>query len=360
MSGNICAEWNSLLELAANINGNNNKFANMTRIGHLRSHFTTEKPELFNLMQRFASSQCSDPRDKVYGLRAIARDGDTFEVDYSCRLFDLLISIVSRQNFNAFKRWVTVWTKSYNEMVFWWGAVRSLNGRNEDIFSLNALHTGWKLMQILTIRPGHISADLSNSGQDWLVFPLSEGRVDPVSYPQPEPPEGVLFYRTWIGCGDVEHAFGHTKPGKAIEFLISKCGRIINIKPFNIRHCAFSETDIGTSPVAHAWVCKRVRAVHISRYLYCILLYTVTCVDAAYYGNFLSHQNLRRDSQLFLDTAENSWAMNGELCNCDLSIAVPAHSRSPWETSTHDADCECFEKYPVRGHQPGEAPVEMN
>jgi hypothetical protein len=195
MCGNIHAEWNSTLELAGTINarhgskyiedhenassgesaeGRNDRFANMTRSGHLRSVVNTERPELFNLVARFASSQCSDPRDKAYGPRAVARDGDTFPVDYSCGLFDLLISLVSCQNFNSFKRWVSTWTKSDAELMLWLGDVTSSYGRNEDRFYLNILHTGWKLIEIFAIQPNHILADIINSDQDWLVFPLSE------------------------------------------------------------------------------------------------------------------------------------------------------------------------------------------
>jgi hypothetical protein len=64
-----------------------------------------KRPDFFDLILLFESSQFTDPRDIVYGLRALAEDGHTLPVDYTKGPFHLLIFVVSRQNFKSFRSW---------------------------------------------------------------------------------------------------------------------------------------------------------------------------------------------------------------------------------------------------------------
>ncbi|KAN0095493.1 hypothetical protein V8E51_016204 [Hyaloscypha variabilis] len=50
-----------------------------------------------DLLQAFQTSCCSNIRDKVYGLAALAADGEKLRIDYSISVFDIFADVLSIQ-----------------------------------------------------------------------------------------------------------------------------------------------------------------------------------------------------------------------------------------------------------------------
>lgn len=88
-------------------NGQDDKVASarLTQIeSGRRSLAVNDKQPLVAWMALFASSDCQDPRDRFYGFRALASDGDLFRVDYTSNTVDLLLQALSIHNRSHFAR----------------------------------------------------------------------------------------------------------------------------------------------------------------------------------------------------------------------------------------------------------------
>jgi hypothetical protein len=109
------------------------------------------------------------------------------------------------------------------------------------------------------------------------------------------------------------------------------------VSAYRISSSSARITTIEVLPEEHVWVCKRLRAVHISRYLYSVILHSAArSASNPKYGRYHRLVDPERELPTFAGSVENA------SCNCDLNLDVPEDSRSPWPTPTHDADCMCL------------------
>jgi hypothetical protein len=61
---------------------------------------------MIDVVDRFASCDCQDPRDKIFGLMALVSEHDTFEIDYRLTVEDLFLVVVER--LSCFKKEVVI------------------------------------------------------------------------------------------------------------------------------------------------------------------------------------------------------------------------------------------------------------
>lgn len=67
----------------------------LNRITQARKSFASGQERLVDLVYRLADAECSDAHDKVYGLLALAMDGDQLAVDYASGLFGVVVQTLS-------------------------------------------------------------------------------------------------------------------------------------------------------------------------------------------------------------------------------------------------------------------------
>lgn len=99
VSGNAVAPWDHIshleeYELISCFYGPNGVPTPIwKKFDALRKTAMPPNADLIDLLPKFSDAQCSDPLDRTYGLRALARDGSSLVVDYSKARFDLVVDL---------------------------------------------------------------------------------------------------------------------------------------------------------------------------------------------------------------------------------------------------------------------------
>lgn len=57
------------------------------------------RPKLKDILEEYCTSQCSDPRDKIYGLVGLANDSKTLKIDYSKSFFHMYEDVILLQQY---------------------------------------------------------------------------------------------------------------------------------------------------------------------------------------------------------------------------------------------------------------------
>ena len=58
-----------------------------------------ERPKLKDILEEYCTSQCSDPRDKIYGLVGLANDSTSLRIDYSKSFFQIYKDVILLQQY---------------------------------------------------------------------------------------------------------------------------------------------------------------------------------------------------------------------------------------------------------------------
>lgn len=328
MCGSLCVEWEVLLkvvdplkEFFAIYGGlqhavdalNSDTVRHLTAVKDLRLSSSADRPLLLSLVQQFSESRCSDTRDKIYGLRAIARNGANIAVDYRGNSFDLLIQVMSAHNLACFQNQPATWAKhGWNSHD---GGHQHDNQYQQPRHQL--INDGRFIGRSIHLSDDDVAAGMSDLRNDWLVIPIVEdlGRH--------ELDADYVDSSSMLGADDLRHSVQRywVSVGKRsgaqdyIHFAILDCGRIVA--------CQMANWVLDMGPLGekiannfswrgHICVCRVSQAVHISR---------------ALYASFLEWD---------IDLRERPGARYE--CNCeqhgaDLSVAPL------WDTSIHDGEC---------------------
>lgn len=265
---------------------------------HLRSSGPdAPRLTLLELAGLHGASKCSDPRDRVYGFRALAIDGHQMPVDYSCDTFDLLIQTVSLHNREKLRQGDYFIRGSGGGNIYFYSTEEL-----EKDFCDGTLEKATGIGQHMLLESRAMETALRDLASDCLILPLSKELIFS------EDSRGKLYNSPDIEI--VSDAFSDM-----ISILINDSGGIIDV-----------QWDSGTELTAipsllpwhgHIWPCAVTRAVHLSRlwYAYCMFL-------------------RQEDSFMRLMLVQASKLMtrpNGipRRCNCNRTRRHPI--RAPWK-----------------------------
>jgi Heterokaryon incompatibility protein (HET) len=67
----------------------------VSQLVEARNNRDKERPDLLQYIQIFRDSRCTDARDKIYGLRGIAVDGDALRIDYTQSVVGAFFDVLS-------------------------------------------------------------------------------------------------------------------------------------------------------------------------------------------------------------------------------------------------------------------------
>lgn len=292
---------------------------------------------ILELASRYGMSRCSDPRDTVYGFRALAKNGHEMPVDYSCGAFDLLIQTVSLHNREKFRQWNLA-----NDLVEEDTSFDSLH-RTETFQQRNVVHevaggnqnfpytndtnermntVKWLQEGILKkttivarsmlLEPDGITAHLYDLDSDRLIIPLRSVSTPPWRKTEPDTVRHFHHYE-FAERNDIPE--GQVEDSVSLKVWIDDSGRI---NEFKLNDQWFSRSE------GHVWVCNVGRAVHVSRFLYALCM--------AFYTDFVEYPSAPAPL-LTLEAIEayRYKPLQGDQprrCNCDRSIRLPFPA--PW------------------------------
>lgn len=73
----------------------NRDWERVAQLVETRNHHDKERPDLLQYIQMFRHSRCMDARDKLYGLRGIAVDGDALRINYTQSVVGAFFDVLS-------------------------------------------------------------------------------------------------------------------------------------------------------------------------------------------------------------------------------------------------------------------------
>jgi hypothetical protein len=332
MSEDLNIEWDALMDIATYVSSQTNTELNapwnsqsltwpyLDDIKGLRALLdpsrSSERPCLLEAVFQFASSRSTNVCDKIYGFRAIARDGENFDVDYNANLFAVFVDAISLHNRRCFEN-----CEEYRSRNWWKPAPGCPN----------ILRDGQKLAKMLMLRATDIPSALSNLPSDWLVIPVRRSDPSPERKPYTRDIDldsdcaltRVVAERAVPGT--YEDDVGSTLHRPLFLVRALRCGRLLGVAIYV--HDPSEQFDWR----GHIWVCRFTLAVHVSRALFvlCIgcseLLRTESSSPRASQNNILA--NLPP-----ADEATRGW------CNC--RIKTRPWGKSPWAERLHDTPCK--------------------
>lgn len=224
----------------------------------------------------FKQAQCTDPHDKIYGFRALATIGSDLQVDYSCKLFDLLVATVSLQNRVRCQSWQLNSKHQANPCHTWWKDCETLPSENE-----NMLSDGSGLSNLMSLGAPEILEALQAQPGDWLVMPV--GQIDFYSARSDKSIDetcGLTFeevrktasaYLIHRGRNEVFSYNNYDLRNTLVVFVLDD-GHIVSLEDGKGIISSGPFRAIDPLWVGHIWVCNVHRAVHVSRWLYAMLM----------------------------------------------------------------------------------------
>ena len=230
-----------------------------------------EQTSLLVEVFRFQNTHCTDPRDRIFGFRALAGVAENLAVDYKSGLFELLIQAISLQNRHYFQIWSL--TPIANEGDWWSGWLRQSRQSTQE--EPGMISDSRLLSQLMAINVADISGGLQDQLSDWLVISLHacERKHD----------LHVHYLDQTCGSSDDEtfasvatalpsYCLGH---GWRYTISVLSNGRIVAMNLESDMDVAWQRA-LGETWTEHIWICPVNRAVHISRWLFANLVYADT------------------------------------------------------------------------------------
>ncbi|KPI36923.1 uncharacterized protein AB675_6012 [Cyphellophora attinorum] len=237
-------------------------------------------PSLVGLVLQFEHSRCGDPLDKVYGIRALARDGHSIPIDYKRSLYDLFFTLVSMRTRN----WSEKFEDGGGELSRLLDLGRALvyclfdKSKDDGANDNEAENYGAGDHQARDDEAQVVLNALQDQRTDCLMFPVSTFGNEALfrSRTLPAPWKDLQDTLTakifWTGRDT------HSRRSRvAADLLISNSGHILDI--FLLGRNSQTDFDLQWKLVdglkQHVWVCNINQAVHFSRRLYALLLVTL-------------------------------------------------------------------------------------
>jgi hypothetical protein len=297
----------AILTADASNNTREPEMTHLSKISKLRAAFVasdaSKRPLLFDMVVDFSDSRCADSRDKVYGFLALAQDGEHFPVDYTTRLFGLIVTLISYHSLECF-----------NQRLSWHD--QSLPPIGHEV---EPLRDGRQLLRILRPNNRDIMQSLHDTTSDRIVIPVQRSAAFLKSVP---------FGRMDKDCELTPEAAKracHIYSGSEITLAVLGCGRVVAASMM----LSFEEPH-GADWRGHIWVCGISSAIHISRALYVYALGYIDIVNQP--GSPLQSWEHRHRGR-----KPAPGRASARSCGCNEDNAIPR--TSPLSRHVHDGEC---------------------
>lgn len=233
----------------------------------LRKTAMPPNANLIDLLPRFSDARCSDPLDRIYGLRALACDGSSLVVDYSKTPFDLVVDLTMINDI-ARERSRKLGVKAENA------------GSNDGLFTFGRVWYTYLLYDELKKGTHHMPEpeSLVDQESDWLRLPFVS---DSGSFFRVQP---CYFYHSAFSdvrndpvCIVMECSLTFGSDGHCNSAEIST--QSLYITRHEIRdseRCAKTKEALCGLFRTQVCLCRGLTGVHISRRLFAALLYLVS------------------------------------------------------------------------------------
>lgn len=380
-----------------------------SQIREAREEFRKSGTILLELVHTFARYSCTDVRDKIYGLRALAIDGTHLVVDYNSSLVDIIFDAIAMHNQESFRRWCDPVARSpgasgaqlKNDCYNWCATApwapgedsycRDGTNKNSDesrVSELTVTARDYKLgldiisgshvlCKRLGIRHHHFRPNALCMQDKWMIVPVFPQALDlgPNSlcgnllnvssnhFHTRTWAEYLIRHRFHIGldCWKLvpERTERHCN---ALLCFDLRRGEVNEICDLTLLTSAFPGMDSVVGPLAwqeqlldgatlhalfpgHLWVCSHTRSMHISRYVFAMLVDMAMngwrdCVNllADYAKHALSPSTIREQGQCGCE----SGGMDSQVLNTQRpwSAYHEDHNRctyGPWRNFRSDS-----------------------
>lgn len=221
--------------------------------------------DLIDLFPRFSDAECSDPLDRVYGLRALARDGSSLVVDYSKACFDLVVDLSMLSHIRQLRS-RKLEAKSND--------ARS----NDDILNVGKFWYSNLLFDRLNKGLHNMPEpeSLMDKDSDWLTLPFmsvsgSSFRLQPCHFYHPYSSIGrdISSLCLFMECSLSFGSDGTCESAQISTVIINQGGHPIT----DPQRCAKTKETLCELFRTQVCLCRVRAGIHISRLLFAALLY---------------------------------------------------------------------------------------
>jgi hypothetical protein len=304
-----------------------------------REGFTSaEGLSVLCLVHEFSASECYNPKDKFYGMRALARDGPLLQVDYRYCIFDIFVQSVSLHNWSSFRSWVAGLSidvegssSAGSTNQEWWQrlptGVPSFNGGLLD-------DSASVCDQLDFISYEEILRGLVDSDRDWLVIPAhsaddfsSDDENLALTLLQVDPATSKLYRLgaapSLIDVNIVDGRINDVRIWRACRFDAFSKPTLADVERLRGPE---TRSELDSLLRDHIWSCHETEAFHISRTMFAMLIK----------WPFTSLRDDAERALSFIQSAGTS-RPNGR-CVCKMSVGFKSPHPSSWSRPTRIAD----------------------